>query len=108
MSIVNQAFIPDPGMVTICRSCRAEIFFAATDKKNSDGSPHLMPVDVAPTADGNLAVTSGVDADGRPLPRATVISVGQRAGMKQAGMPVYQAHFRVCPNADDWRKRKKS
>ncbi|MCF8605121.1 hypothetical protein L5I01_17340 [Gordonia sp. HY442] len=96
MSDYDNVFIPSPTQITWCRGCRRAIFFARTvDGRN-------IPVDEKPTSDGNLAIT------GERPPIATVVRPGQAAGMREAGVPTYVAHFRSCPNADDFRKKARS
>ncbi|ETD31240.1 hypothetical protein [Williamsia sp. D3] len=100
----QDAFIPNPRSITRCRGCKARIFFVSTDRSEK------MPVDVAPVPDGNLAITEAPPTRGRdgPLPTAVVLRKGQALGMRYAGLPVYQAHFRNCPNADEFRKAARS
>lgn len=98
---VQDAFIPNPRKISRCRGCRARIFFVSTKDKER------MPVDVDPAADGNLAITDAPPTPGRdgPLPTAVVVRPGQAAGMHAAGLPVYQPHFRHCPNAAEFRNK---
>lgn len=95
MSIADHAYIPEPALVTRCRACGARIFFATT----REGRP--IPVDVDPAADGNLAL----HAKGNGMPRATVVTALQRAGMKVDGLPVFATHLSTCPDADAFRRK---
>lgn len=79
-----------------CRSCGAAIFFVVTDKHEN------MPVDLDPTKDGNLSITEGI-----PKPTAVVLTLGQAAGMRAAGLPTYKSHFATCPYADEFRRKAK-
>jgi hypothetical protein len=74
---------------TRCRSCRAEIFWAAT----SHGK--RMPVDAQPVEDGNLVIAPG------DLPTAYVVDPGQP---DLTGEPRYTSHFASCPHADQHRR----
>lgn len=80
--------------LTSCKACGARIFFAAT------ATSERMPIDHLPSRDGNLSVTFTA-----PLPTAVVVTPGQAAGMRAAGLQLYRSHFAQCPNADEYRRR---
>jgi hypothetical protein len=56
-----------------------------------------MPVDPDPVSDGNLRL----ELTGAGAPIVTVVPPGYRRDDED----YYQAHFRSCPDADDWRRR---
>ncbi|KXT55954.1 hypothetical protein Y710_16580 [Gordonia sp. QH-12] len=93
MSDFHRVFVPSPKQITRCRGCRRPIFFAITP------DDRRIPIDEKPTSDGNLYL-AGVSS-----PTAIVVRPGQAAGMREAGIPTYRAHFATCPNADDFRKK---
>lgn len=78
-----------------CRSCRAEIVWAKTVAKGDA----LMPVNPAPTANGNLALH---EQTGNLY--AAVVTGTKRTAMAEAGYPLYQSHFVDCPHAKEWRR----
>ena len=80
-------------MTDRCRSCKAEIRWAL-----SVGG-YLMPLDYAPTADGNIRLER-VD-DPERTPRARVVLPADRVDGEQ----LYLAHFATCAQADRWRRR---
>ncbi|AXH49695.1 hypothetical protein KNT98_gp53 [Gordonia phage Frokostdame] len=96
-SINSTVFVPGPGQLKRCRGCSELMFFAVTRDGRS------IPVDHKPAADGNLAVAPLQDSE--KLPRATVVTPGQAAGMRAAGVPVFSPHFASCPEADSFRRR---
>ncbi|QBG78441.1 hypothetical protein PBI_WALRUS_50 [Gordonia phage Walrus] len=96
-SINSTVFVPGPGQLKRCRGCSELMFFAVTRDGRS------IPVDHKPAADGNLAVAPL--QDGEKLPRATVVTPGQAAGMRAAGVPVFSPHFASCPEAESFRRR---
>lgn len=75
-----------------CRSCGAEIVWCLTEMGRK------MPVDYEPTDDGNV-MKLWDDASGNH-----VIRVMRPDDEWPAGRKRYVAHFRTCPNADEWRK----
>jgi len=106
MNVANNAFVPDPKEIRRCRSCKARIFWARSERKGKDGKPKPMPIDVEPVADGNLSVHNEFDSElGRPVAHAAVVTALQAQGMREVGLPTYVAHFRACPHANEWRKR---
>jgi len=76
---------------SVCKSCQAPIIWCrtATGKK--------MPVDAAPSQEGNLSL---VDGDG-PLPTAIPVS---RSGDRTPGTPLYTSHFANCKTAVQHRR----
>ncbi|MEY1677288.1 hypothetical protein AB4Z55_24240 [Gordonia sp. ABKF26] len=96
-SINSTVFVPGHNQLKRCRGCSELIFFAVTRDGRS------IPVDHKPAADGNLAVAPL--QDGEKQPRATVVTPGQAAGMRAAGVPVFSPHWARCPKADEFRKR---
>jgi hypothetical protein len=75
-----------------CRSCRAPIFFA---RILASGKP--VPIDPEPVADGNLVL---VDPEGQCVNVLTPAEVPSYAGAK------FQTHFRTCPDAKGWRRKR--
>jgi hypothetical protein len=80
-------------IVSVCRSCGAEILWAITVTNSR------MPVDPTPVPDGNVVLTR-IDG-GTPV--ATVLAPGE---MLLDSPPLYVSHFVTCPQADQWRKDK--
>lgn len=76
-----------------CSGCGERIFFALTDAGKS------MPVEYLPTADGTVLVT-----EAKPVPKCSVVSRGQAAGMRAAGHELHRAHWATCPRADLYRE----
>lgn len=68
-----------------CRSCGARIIWCSTVRGKS------MPVDWAPSDDGNLII----DGDGV----ARVIDL-----LSPKDSPRHKSHFATCPDADEHRK----
>lgn len=66
--------------MTRCKSCNAPIIFART-------LAGLMPVDEAPSPDGNVELTRMHGEQ-----RARVVTPG-------SSETLYKAHFATCPNA---------
>ena len=77
-----------------CKACGERIFFASTARSER------MPIDYYPSKDGNLSVTFA-----EPMPTAVLVTPGQAAGMRAAGIQLYLSHFAHCPNADEFRRR---
>lgn len=82
---------------TLCRSesCRAPIAWAlvrTTGKR--------MPLDLDPSADGNVAVSNT-----SPLV-ATVLTSDELLRAREHGQPLYTSHFVTCPDAKRHRRRK--
>lgn len=80
-----------------CRSCRAIITWALTENDKK------IPVDAAPTADGNITLTreDGLDDHGKPILRARVFPHVDAA---PEGAVLYKSHFATCPNASGHRR----
>jgi hypothetical protein len=66
-----------------CRSCGQQVRWAETEAGKN------MPLD-PPTPDGNLVIIDGI-ATGR-----TIADKG----------PFFVSHFKTCPQAGQWRKKK--
>lgn len=71
-----------------CTSCQAPIFWAV-----SASTGKTMPIDAAPTADGNIVIEAG---------RAKVLGAIERAALPP-GTNRYRSHFSTCPHAGQWR-----
>ena len=78
----------------LCRGCHAPIFFAATTRDQN------IPVDWEPAPNGNLSIT-----DTEPVSTAVVLTLGQAAGMREAGIELYLTHFATCKHADEFRRK---
>lgn len=79
---------------TTCSGCHQPIFFATTTNGRQ------IPVDWDPADDGNLSIF-----DVATGPAANVLTLGQAAGMRAAGIAVYRSHFARCPFADEFRRK---
>jgi hypothetical protein len=80
-------------VVSACRSCGAEIWWAETVMGRR------MPVDADPVPDGNVVVVR--EGVGQAPP---VVEVGHPATLMPADRPRYQSHFATCPQASQHRK----
>lgn len=78
-------------MTDTCNSCGAAILWAIT------GLGRRMPVDAAPHPDGNLVMVYDAAAGHW---RAEVVST-------DAAPDLHRAHFVTCPDADQWRRRRR-
>lgn len=65
-----------------CRTCRAPIFFAQTVKMR------LMPVDIAPTVDGNLVIVDVTPPS---------VALFDRRNADHTGRARFQAHSCLIP-----------
>lgn len=77
---------------TLCRSCKARIFFA----KTANGSQ--MPLDFDPVPDGNVMVNE--EGVALVLKKADLFS----EAVQLPEMPRYKSHFSTCPAAAHYRK----
>ncbi len=82
-----------------CRSCRAPIWWGLTAKGRR------MPLDLAPTEDGNVVIERvdaliGIGADD-PLPRVRVLRKDDVVGRDT---PRYVAHWATCSNPERHRR----
>jgi hypothetical protein len=71
----------------LCRSCRAEIFWAYTTTGKK------MPLDCQTYVDGNLYL----DDEGIAVTLA-------KGAAPPPGKPLYKSHFATCPDAKRYRK----
>ncbi|HSN21678.1 MAG TPA: hypothetical protein VLS49_13430 [Usitatibacter sp.] len=78
-----------------CRSCSAPIIFAIT--KND----RRIPLDPEPVADGNILVTNGLDASGKPAKFAEQVD----RAIQPPGKALYRSHFASCDKPEAFRKR---
>lgn len=80
-------------MSSRCRSCDAEVRWVKT------AAGKWMPLDVEPSADGNvqLCMVGGEEV-------ATVLGAGDRAAAQLEQIPLYVSHFATCPFAAQHRK----
>lgn len=79
-----------------CRSCGASIRWVEILP-----SRKLTPLDITPTANGNLMIVDGHQAqDGTPIAR--VVTPLERT----ASTTLYTSHFATCPNAAQHRTPK--
>lgn len=80
----SKATEADPGT---CSSCGAAVLWVRTQAGKA------MPLDAAPTLDGNVAMLEG--------------GASRAYGLEDhaAQAKRYTSHFATCPHADQWRKR---
>lgn len=76
--------------MSACRSCGAPVLWARTRAGKA------MPLDAAPTADGNVALlgTNGCE----------VLAGQSLAAARAEHRELYLTHYATCPQADAWRK----
>lgn len=74
-----------------CRSCRADITWAVTERDKR------IPVDAKPTPDGNLVLLGG-GRGGAPM--AVAFDPARHAGKQR-----FQSHWASCPNPKPFRRR---
>ena len=82
-------------MPEVCRSCKAPIRWALTDRGKR------MPLDVEPNPLGEWRLAARRPGE---LPRAVYVPEDLRAGL--AG-ELMMPHFATCPHADQHRRRKR-
>lgn len=75
-----------------CASCKAEIFWATTEK---NGKAH--PINYAPDPEGNVVIIAPAD------PREPLVA-SMDVGFRKNG-PRYMTHFATCPDSASWSKR---
>lgn len=81
----------------VCRSCKAQVFFAV----NQTTGRRLI-VDAEPDGDrGNVSVKDL--GDGSHICR--VLTNDEAADARQAGEDLYLDHHATCPEAANWRSR---
>lgn len=92
-----------------CRSCHTPIRWAITE-----GNHKRIPLDIEPTADGNIVETGDIDAATKaPIvrylkkaERPTMFpSLALMVGGQTPDSARYVSHFATCPNADEHRKK---
>lgn len=76
--------------MTNCRSCAAQIEFVRTV------AGRTMPLDAAPTPEGNVRIIDGLAHVLGPLDTA-VLTEAERAELR---MP----HHATCPDAGEWKR----
>ncbi len=69
-----------------CKSCGAPITFAITE------NGHRMPLDPNPAAGGNILVTRGLDASGKPALFAETVD----PAAQPKGKALHRAHKVTC------------
>ena len=77
----------------VCRSCGAPVRWVVTDATGK-----RMPLNPAPTADGNVWVLRYEDEIPIVAVAATLFDVPTAEAFK------YTSHFATCEQADQWRK----
>ncbi len=81
-------------MPITCKSCQREIIFAIT--KNG----RRMPLDPQPAAEGNILITHGLDASGKPALYAEQVDRATQA----AGKALHVSHFSTCNDPKRFRR----
>lgn len=81
--------------VETCRSCPARVIWCQTERGKA------MPVDADPVVGGNLALKP---ARAGQQPLAVVVPPAKRAEHEA----LHVSHFKTCPHAGAWRKRRAS
>jgi hypothetical protein len=74
-----------------CRSCRADIIWANT------AAGRLIPLDIEPSADGNVTLTTS-------SPIVATVLGPLELQLLDADTPRYKTHFVDCPDGKSWRK----
>ena len=75
-----------------CRACQAAIVWATTSTGKA------MPVDAAPSPDGNVLLLPTVDH------KFVAVVVGKEEAEKSAAVERYKSHFATCPSAASFRR----
>lgn len=85
----------------VCRSCAAPIRWAV-----AASSGRTMPLDAAPTLDGNIElVDHGPRWEGGEMERRAVVFAGlELHAARERGAVLYLSHFVTCPNRDEHRR----
>jgi hypothetical protein len=78
-----------------CRSCGAEVIFV-----RSAATGRRMILDVEPTQGGNVALDDAGQA-------AYVLSGSVLERAQDTQEPLYTSHFATCPQANQWRGRRR-
>ncbi len=98
---------PKPAPVeSRCEFCRNKILWAQwmpNPRARTERGPQYVPIDPEPS-DHQFARLALTPREGdRPL--VGEMTVGQTAGWRGAGKPVYIQHAKTCPNARDLIKK---
>lgn len=80
-----------------CRSCDAPVRWAV-----SRTTGKRLPLDPAPTPNGNLGIVEAYQQDGQPM-STPVVAVNPTRALTNYR---YLSHFVTCPNADDHRSKR--
>lgn len=85
-----------------CKACGAKILWVVTEKKLNGKGGNRMPVDFAPSPEGNLMIVAdGASATAYVVPREKLATLSQ---LDRAGLRV--SHFATCPKRQQFKGAK--
>jgi hypothetical protein len=98
-----------PSLIRTCKGCGADVIFVKVPgKTKKDGEVWtILDPKPNPTA-GTYVVERDTRSDRLALRGGRIEQRGRREGMKAAGVPLRTNHYKTCPKAEEFKRKRKS
>lgn len=96
-------------LVRTCKGCSADVIFVKVPGKTKKDAPVWTMLDLVPEPIAGTYVVEIDPTSTRPALRGGRIDKrGVREGMKAAGVKLRTNHYKTCPRADEFKRKRKS
>lgn len=97
------------GLIRTCRGCSADVVFVKVPGKTKKDPPTWTIIDPVPDpVAGTYLIELDPTSDRPALRGGRIDKRGQREGMKAAGVKLRTNHYKTCPKAEEFKRKRKS
>ena len=95
-------------LIRTCKGCSADVIFVKVPGKTRKDPPTWTILDPVPVDVGTYWVELDPTGDRPALRGGRIEKRGQREGMKAAGVKLRTNHYKTCPKAEEFKRKRKS
>lgn len=98
-----------PSLIRTCKGCQADVIFVKVPGK-AKKDPHVWTIlDPIPSdAAGTYYIELDPGSDRPALRGGRIEQRGRRLGMLAAGVKLHTNHYKTCPKAEEFKRKRKS
>jgi hypothetical protein len=99
----------DPKLIRTCKGCSADVVFVKVPGKTKKDPPVWTIIDPKPNpVAGTYLIEVDPTSDRLALRGGRIEKRGVREGMKAAGVILHTNHYKTCPKAEEFKRKRKS
>lgn len=97
-----------PGLIRTCKGCKDDVVFVKVPGKTKAAPRVWTIIDPKPSDAGNYFIEMDPTSDRPALRGGRIEKRGQREGMRAAGVGLHTNHYKTCPKAEEFKRKRRS